>query len=90
MRRRKPTKTMDLALEADIVEGASASVVSGEDTTATNETALLDEKGASDADPLVSAIQLQAYELYQSRGGTHGDDVADWLEAERIVRRLRS
>jgi hypothetical protein len=33
---------------------------------------------------------LQAYALYLLRGETHGDDVADWLEAERIVRRLRS
>lgn len=27
-----------------------------------------------------------AYELYQKRGGAHGFDVDDWLEAEKIVR----
>ena len=27
-----------------------------------------------------------AYELFQRRGGVHGHDQADWLEAERIVR----
>src|SRR2546423_8419952 len=42
--------------------------------------------GASDSDPLTSAIQLQAYELFLSRGERHGDDLADWLEAERLVR----
>ena len=27
-----------------------------------------------------------AYELFQRRGGVHGHDQEDWLEAERIVR----
>lgn len=26
-----------------------------------------------------------AYELYERRGGEHGHDVEDWLEAERIL-----
>ena len=26
-----------------------------------------------------------AYELFQQRGGLHGHDLEDWLEAERIV-----
>jgi len=26
-----------------------------------------------------------AYELYQKRGGTHGNHLDDWLEAERTV-----
>jgi hypothetical protein len=30
-----------------------------------------------------------AYELYQKRGGSHGFDVDDWLEAEKIVRNRR-
>jgi hypothetical protein len=30
-----------------------------------------------------------AYELYQKRGGAHGFDVDDWLEAEKIVRNRR-
>ena len=28
-------------------------------------------------------IAARAYELYQSRGGEHGRDWEDWLEAER-------
>jgi hypothetical protein len=28
-------------------------------------------------------IRLRAYELYRERGGRVGDDMADWLQAER-------
>lgn len=30
-----------------------------------------------------------AYELFQRRGGVHGHDLEDWVEAERIVRARR-
>ena len=30
-------------------------------------------------------IAARAYELYQQRGGSHGRDTDDWLEAEREV-----
>lgn len=30
-------------------------------------------------------IEKKAYELYEQRGGAHGNDLNDWLEAERIV-----
>jgi len=28
-------------------------------------------------------IELRAYQLYEERGGAHGQDVEDWLQAER-------
>lgn len=31
-------------------------------------------------------VSHKAYELYISRGADHGNDQADWLEAERLVR----
>ena len=31
-------------------------------------------------------IERKAYELYLARGGEHGADVSDWLEAERQLR----
>ena len=35
-------------------------------------------------------IRLRAYELYRERGGRVGDDMADWLQAEReYFERLR-
>jgi len=32
-------------------------------------------------------IAKKAFELYGKRGGQHGNDLQDWLEAERIVKR---
>lgn len=31
------------------------------------------------------AISARAYELFQARGGEHGHDLEDWLQAEREV-----
>jgi len=31
------------------------------------------------------AISLRAYEIYQGRGGAHGNDLDDWLRAETEV-----
>jgi len=33
--------------------------------------------------PDPQAIAQRAYELFLARGGVHGDDVTDWLSAER-------
>ena len=34
-------------------------------------------------DPLTEAIARRAYELFLERGGGHGHDLDDWLQAER-------
>ena len=34
-------------------------------------------------DPVTEAIARRAYELFLERGGTHGHDIEDWLQAER-------
>lgn len=39
----------------------------------------------SDPSDLHARIADRAYELYVHRGGHHGRDVDDWLEAERQV-----
>ena len=46
-------------------------------------------KSNGEADPLndPDAVARRAYEIYQSRGGNHGADLDDWLEAERQLRR---
>ena len=38
-------------------------------------------------DPTLDQIAQRAYEIYQSRGGTDGQDMEDWLQAERELRR---
>jgi len=36
-------------------------------------------------------IQERAYEIYERRGGSHGDDLSDWLQAEeQIISELNS
>ena len=37
-------------------------------------------------DPMREEIARRAYELYMARGGTHGYDIEDWLQAERELR----
>ena len=32
-------------------------------------------------------IAARAYEIYRARGGTHGYDIEDWLQAERELSR---
>lgn len=34
---------------------------------------------------LAERIQNKAYEIYQKRGGEHGSDMDDWLQAEKEV-----
>jgi Protein of unknown function (DUF2934) len=39
-----------------------------------------------DAPPTYDEIAAEAYAIYESRGGQHGQDTNDWLEAERRLR----
>lgn len=56
---------------------------------------LLEPVDASDlrtdpqAEPSYDEIAAEAYARYLSRGGADGGDVADWLEAEQILREQR-
>jgi hypothetical protein len=34
---------------------------------------------------LEEQVSRRAYELWQQRGGKHGDDLSDWLQAEREI-----
>jgi hypothetical protein len=36
------------------------------------------------------AVRRRAYELYEARAGADGDDVADWLTAEREIAARRT
>jgi hypothetical protein len=41
---------------------------------------------AADTGPSEDEIRQRAYHRYLERGGTHGQDFDDWLEAERELR----
>jgi hypothetical protein len=34
---------------------------------------------------LQDMISMKAYEIYEQKGGFHGDDMSDWLQAEKLV-----
>lgn len=36
-------------------------------------------------EPRLDRIARRAYEIYQARGGTDGQDLGDWLQAEREI-----
>lgn len=40
--------------------------------------------------PPIGEVARVAYQLFERRGGGHGQDQQDWFEAERIVRAHRS
>ena len=41
------------------------------------------ERTADIDEGLARKIEMRAYEIYQQRGGGHGYDMEDWLQAER-------
>lgn len=45
--------------------------------------------GAGQSDPTHAEIAVAAYLRYLNRGGVHGRDFDDWLEAERELRDQR-
>lgn len=38
-----------------------------------------------DAGALREQIEKKAYELFEQRGCSHGDDLKDWFEAEKLI-----
>ena len=46
--------------------------------------------GVAHREPDIETIRLRAYEIFLARGATHGDDLADWLIAERQLRGARN
>lgn len=53
------------------------------------DTTRLPDLDAVTPDTLESAIRRRAYEIFLARGERDGDALADWFEAERILRRDR-
>lgn len=41
----------------------------------------------SDSSDFASRVQQKAYDIYERRGYSHGNDWADWFEAERQIRK---
>jgi hypothetical protein len=46
--------------------------------------------GAAGAESNIETIRLRAYERFLARGATHGEDLADWFNAERELCEART
>ena len=46
-------------------------------------------EAGSNTETNIETIRVRAYERFLARGAAHGDDLADWLNAERELRGTR-
>jgi len=44
-------------------------------------------KNSIGKEKLLKEIEKKSYELFLKRNGRHGDDLQDWLDAEKIVKK---
>jgi hypothetical protein len=44
-------------------------------------------KGNITREKLLKEIEKKAFELFMKRNGKHGNDLQDWLDAEKIVKK---
>lgn len=65
---------------------ASARTVTRRRTARTAAPVSTAANGATRLDPSHDEIAEAAYQRYLSRGGSHGSDFDDWVEAERQLR----
>jgi hypothetical protein len=73
-------------LEQQVIEPAAQPIVS-EGSPSMHAMVRGDRPGVNDFSAATDdAIAARAYELYLARGGTHGADMDDWLQAERELR----
>ena len=79
-RARKASGTTARERIRNAVEDAAASM---------QETIGASHNGAADSGLDIATIRLRAYEMFLARGATHGDDLADWFNAERELRGAR-
>ena len=64
--------------DATPAQAADAAIASTDDT--------IDDVSAVDMGPTEDDIRERAYRRFLQRGGGHGQDFEDWLEAERELR----
>ena len=84
-RRRESGTVVDRPAGGDVSGGATApsSPLGTASATGSGTAASAGREGT----PSLDQIAQRAYEIYQSRGGTDGQDMEDWLQAERELRR---
>ena len=85
MPRRRETGAV--ADRSETQSGQAGSMPSSEPGTATVAGGVAGGGQDPQGEPTLDRIAERAYEIYQRRGGTDGQDMDDWLQAERELRR---
>ena len=81
MARTKSTKNGDSSTK----KLAPVTMISSDVKNSTNSMTMASSSMSSNSMPLEDQIRLRAYEIYQQRGYTPGNEREDWLTAEREV-----
>lgn len=83
----KQTQTQKIFSPRGLRRGISAKRYLPETPSPVKEGASARKTGSADinSSAIREQIQKKAYDLYERRGYSHGNDLQDWLEAEQIV-----
>ena len=73
-----------ISLEKDIPGQESYLLIQSKDGTKIR----IEIEGTRDISQPKNLIKRVAYKLFQQRGNQHGNDIADWLDAEQQVRKV--
>jgi hypothetical protein len=71
-------------------QAADTAIASTTETTSDASESTEEDLAAADTGPSEDEIRDRAYHRYLERGGNHGQDFDDWVEAERELRSRKS
>jgi Protein of unknown function (DUF2934) len=90
---RKTSKAQSKTRQAPVMERTEAGAPSNGNLTAPpmvangHHTASFESAHAANGStPKLEEIQMRAYQIFMARGGTHGQDWADWFRAEQELK----
>ena len=86
VRRRTRSGSKELASKESAAKETTPTVQDSNDTPAHNGGPAHNGAHWSKIDTEIESIRARAYELFLSRGAVHGNDLGDWLNAERELR----
>jgi hypothetical protein len=83
----RPSGSSTRARQTIVPGAADSSVTQAPSSTERRNVDTASDRSEMAAQPSEDDIRLRAYHRYLERGGGHGMDFADWLEAERELTR---
>jgi hypothetical protein len=86
VRRRTRSGSKEIASKESAAKETATTVQDSNDTPAHNGSPAHNGAHWSKIDTEIENIRTRAYELFLARGALHGNDLGDWLNAERELR----